>query len=278
MVEESRVDDPGAPGHVTRMADPASFPEYAQINRAHWNRHADWWASAGRREWAGQVDWGIWGIPNAELPLLPDDMTGLDAIELGCGTAYVSGWMARRGARVTGIDPSDRQLETARTLAAEHGIGIELIHGVAESVPLPDATFDFAISEYGAAIWADPQAWIPETWRLLRPGGRLHFIGHHPLTLVCSPVTEEDVPVERTLHRPWFGLHQLAWPSTEDPSVEFNLPTGDWFALFRQTGFLVEDYREIRAPDDLTEEKFGIPADWAKQYPSEQAWFLRKAE
>ena len=45
-----------------------------------------------------------------ELRLLPDDLAGLDTVELGCGTAYVSAWLARRGARPVGIDNSRRQL------------------------------------------------------------------------------------------------------------------------------------------------------------------------
>ena len=67
------------------------FPEHAEINRAHWNRHADGWVAPGRRNWSSaKPSWGVWGISNDELPLLPEDMQGLDAIERGCGTAYVS--------------------------------------------------------------------------------------------------------------------------------------------------------------------------------------------
>ena len=66
---------------------------------------------------------------------MPADMTGLTAIELGCGTGYVSAWMTRRGATVTAIDNSERQLETARRLAAEHGLQITWLHGNAEQVP-----------------------------------------------------------------------------------------------------------------------------------------------
>ena len=113
--------------------------------------------------------------------MLPDDLAGLDAIELGCGTAYVSAWMARRGARPVGIDNSAKQLETAARLQREHGIEFPLIHGNAERVPYPDASFDFAISEYGAVLWADPEAWVPEAARLLRPGGRLHVLTNHVL-------------------------------------------------------------------------------------------------
>ncbi|MBT4098096.1 MAG: class I SAM-dependent methyltransferase [Gemmatimonadetes bacterium] len=251
------------------------FPEYAEINRAHWNRHADWWVAPGRRNWsAAEPSWGVWGISNSELPLLPDDMTGMDAIELGCGTAYVSGWMKSRGARVVGIDPSDRQLETARTLSTEHGAQIEFVHGVAESVPWADASFDFAISEYGAAIWADPRVWIPEAWRLLKPGGHLVFLGNSSWAMVCAP---DEGHTSMTMQRDYFGMHKVAWSDEGDPSVEFNLPISEWFALFKQTGFVVEDFYEVRAPDSATGVQFETPAEWAKRYPTEQAWRLRKS-
>jgi len=45
-------------------------------------------------------------VPDSELHVLPEDLAGKDAIELGCGTAYVSAWLARRGARVVGLDTS----------------------------------------------------------------------------------------------------------------------------------------------------------------------------
>ena len=49
-----------------------------------------------RRSWAqSEPSWGIWGVPESEARILPD-VAGLDTIELGCGTAYVSAWLARR--------------------------------------------------------------------------------------------------------------------------------------------------------------------------------------
>lgn len=128
------------------------LPEHVSVNQAHWDQNAHEWVAFGERSWAGEPTWGIWNIPQSELPLLPEEMTGLDAIELGWGTAYVSAWMARRGARVVGIDISEGQLSTARRLASEHGVGLTLVHGSAEEVPYPAESFDFAISEYGAAL------------------------------------------------------------------------------------------------------------------------------
>ena len=62
-----------------------------------------------------------------ELDALPADVAGMDVVELGCGTAYFGAWLARRGARVTGIDNSAEQLKTARGLQDEHDLHFPLI-------------------------------------------------------------------------------------------------------------------------------------------------------
>jgi len=76
------------------------------------------------------------------------------------------------------------QLATASTLNAEFGLGLEFIEANAEDVPLPDASFDLAFSEYGASIWCDPYLWIPEAARLLRPGGELIFLRSSTLSSI----------------------------------------------------------------------------------------------
>jgi len=58
-------------------------------------------------------------------------------------------------------------------LAAEYDLDIDFIEGDAEVVTRQDGAYDFAVSEYGAANWCDPDVWVRETWRLLRPGGEL---------------------------------------------------------------------------------------------------------
>ena len=92
-----------------------SLRDYVLHNREHWDKQAPDYVASGERHWAQAAPtWGIWGVPESELRMLPGDPKGKDAIELGCGTAYVSSWLARRGARVVGIDNSEQQLATAR--------------------------------------------------------------------------------------------------------------------------------------------------------------------
>ncbi|MCP4006514.1 MAG: methyltransferase domain-containing protein [bacterium] len=253
------------------------LPEHVRENRAYWDGMADDWISAGERSWRTEEPiWGCWQLPESQLGLLPEDMTGLHTIELGCGTGYVSGWMARRGATAVGIDNSERQLSTARRLASEHGVELTLHHGNAETVPYAAGHFDFAISEYGAAIWCDPAIWIPEAHRLLKPGGELVFLGHTPLAMICTPPS--GAACEPTLHRDYFGLRRLdSTLSQVDPGgIEFNLPISDWLALFRGTGFEVIDYLELQAPP-ASPDRFNTPGSWAERWPAEQVWKLRRS-
>ena len=250
--------------------------DHVTINRDQWNRVAAHWVADGERLWAGGPQWGIWRVPDSELNLLPGDMTGMDAVELGCGTGYVAGWMARRGARVLAVDVSAEQLKTARSLAATHGAEIEFREGNAEAVDAPDESFDFAISEYGAAIWCDPDLWVKEAARLLRPGGRLVFLGNHPLSILCTPYS--GAATDFTLHRPYHELSRLDWTEVEinPDGVSFNRTFEAWLRLFRETGFTVADYREIGAPASAGGDDPYVDVEWAKRYPNEQVWVLDK--
>jgi SAM-dependent methyltransferase len=69
-----------------------------------------------------------------------------------------------------------------------------LIHGNAEDTGLPDASFDLPISEYGAALWADPHRWIAEAACILRPGGELSFLGNGTCWVLTVPETDDQGP------------------------------------------------------------------------------------
>jgi SAM-dependent methyltransferase len=250
------------------------YADHIEENRRFWNSYAPDWVAMGHRAWASAPSWGIWGVAESRLGLLPDRLDGLASVELGCGTAYVSSWLARRGAAATGIDLSEEQLATAVQLRRDHDLGVQLVHGNAEQTPFGDERFDFAISEYGAAIWCDPHIWLPEARRLLRPGGRLVIYGNHPLAQLCVP-PDGSGPTSH-LHRPYFGLGRFDWTEAEiEPGgIEFHLPTGRWIELFTELGFTVDRYVEIQAPVGDEIQRFGTARSWARQWPSEHAWLV----
>ncbi|HEY7633277.1 MAG TPA: class I SAM-dependent methyltransferase [Thermoleophilaceae bacterium] len=247
---------------------------HEQANQAAWNQFAEEYVEPGRRNWASdEPSWGMFGVPESDVGILPD-VNGLDVIEMGCGTAYWSAWMARRGARPVGVDLSERQLETARELQKEHGLEFPLMHESAERVPLPDASFDLAFSEYGACLWCDPYVWIPECARLLRPGGRLLFLTGSVIRVLCSPISGE--PLGRTLVNDQFGLNAITWP--DDGSTDFTLPHGERIRVLREAGFEIERLHELQVPGDVELEQYPwMPKDWGNRWPCEEIWLARKS-
>jgi SAM-dependent methyltransferase len=257
------------------MSAAEDLPEYVQRNRAHWDDRAAGYVEPGRKLWSThEISWGIWGIPESEVHLLPQDVSGMDVIELGCGTAYVSAWLAKRGAKPVGIDNSPRQLEAARGFQQEFGIEFPLMLGNAETVPLPDASFDLAVSEYGAALYADPYKWIPEAARLLRPGGQLAFMSNSAMVMLCIPDLEADGPALEILRRPYFGMHRTEWPDSD--GVEFHLTHGDWIRLLRANGFEIDELIEFRPPENASSRYDWVSTEWARKWPSEEGWKVRK--
>ena len=249
------------------------LPEHAERNRAAWDAAAADYAEEGRRNWeADAAPWGIWHIPEQELGVL-GDVAGLDVVELGCGTAYWSAWLARRGARPRGVDLSEAQLATARELQAEHGLVFPLLHASAEDVPLPDECCDLALSEYGASLWCDPSAWIAEAARLLRPGGRLVFLTNSLLIALCAPDT--GTASER-LQRSQRAIRRLEWPGED--GVEFHLAHGEWIALLRDHKFVVEALHELFAPAGAEQTRFDwVTPEWASRWPHEEIWVARRS-
>jgi SAM-dependent methyltransferase len=240
---------------------------HVELNRRYWDDEAA--AVHGPLalgHWsATEPHWGLWATPESQVSMLPDDVTGLPAIELGCGTGYVSSWLARAGARPVGVDISRKQLATARAMQARFGVDFPLVLANAERVPFQDHRFGLAISEYGASLWCDPHRWIPEAARVLSPGGRLVFLRPSPLFALCVPAERQ---VGNALLRPQFGLCRLEWGR----SAEFNLPHGEMLRLLRSHGFMVEDLIEIQAPRDAHRDYPHVSAAWAHNWPSEEIW------
>lgn len=252
-----------------------SEPDYVAENRGLWTKsNREYTDAQADRAWrAEEITWGMFGVPESELGVL-GDVAGLDVVDLGCGTGYFSAWLARRGARPVGVDVTPAQLDTARRLQRETGVEFPLIEASAEDVPLPDESFDLALSEYGASIWCDPYEWLPEAHRLLRPGGRLVFLGNSPLVILCA--LEDPEGTSETLQRPQRGMRRIAWADTG--GVEFHLGHGDMFRALRSAGFLVEDLIELFAPEGSeTHEYYDfVSAEWARKWPVEEIWVAHK--
>jgi ubiquinone/menaquinone biosynthesis C-methylase UbiE len=251
----------------------SEYPEYVPRNIESWTKtNAEFTGPNARAAWAREeLALGVFGHADVRREVFAD-VRGLDVIELGCGTAYVSAWFARQGARPVGVDPTPAQLATAREMQKEFGLEFPLVEAVAESVPLPDASFDLAVSEYGASIWADPYRWIPEAARLLRPDGGLVFLRNSPLSMLCMKLDG----VDECLQRPQRAMNRMQWPDTGE--VEFHPAHGELIDVLRTAGFEVERLIELYAPEDARTHDYysDVSAEWARRWPAEELWVARK--
>jgi len=240
------------------------------LNRALWAVVNERFTDTAADDMWGRPDpvWGLFAVPEADLGVL-GDVRGLDVAELACGTAYFSAWLARAGARTVAVDLSGEQLASARRLQRVVGPVFPLVQGDGERVPLASGRFDLVVSEHGAAAWCDPERWLPEAARLLRPGGRLVFLTNSHLSALCVP-PEEGVAEERLL-RGQREAYRVRWSGG---GVEFHPSHGDWVRLLRRSGFVVEALHELYAPADRVDHPYYeiVSSAWATQWPAEELW------
>ena len=251
-----------------------SVPEdYVERNRAAWDRWAADYMVAGRNAWTdSELRWGVWGIPESELELVAGLPEGSDVIELGCGTAAISAWLARGGMRPVAVDVSRAQLDVAARLQRELGPVFPLIHANAEQVPFDTESFDLVVSEYGASLWCEPHRWLAEAYRLLRPAGRLVFVVNGALLMACTP--EDGGRAGDRLVRDYFTSPVLEFPA--DGVVEFHLTHGSWVRVLRESGFWLENLVEVRPPYGSKPRYEFASLEWARRWPSEEIWIARR--
>jgi SAM-dependent methyltransferase len=252
--------------------DPTLRPHETR-NRTSWNADSDDYERRHAEQLAADDgrSWGVWHIPEDELQVL-GDVRDQDVLELGCGAARWSIALARRGARVTALDLSDRQLEHARRNVTDAGVDVTLLQASAEQVPLPDRSFDLVFCDHGAMSFADPYRSVPEVARLLRPGGLFAFSQGSAILDLCWPM-DADQAGDRLVND-YFGMHAF----DDGDTISFNLPYGEWIRLFRANGFEILDLIEPQpAPDATSTYRGADELAWSRRWPAESIWRLRRS-
>jgi len=156
------------------------LPEHVARNRAAWNEYAAEFEPDGRRNWSQEEPtWGIWSVPESQLGVLPAELDGLDAIELGCGeivAVVASGhpWARRRA--VPAGAPGPAALTEAVDVLRAHRVAVAALAAPPEPVALEAALEGLEKGEIDAVI-ATATAAAPD----LRVFAREHSVRFLPL-------------------------------------------------------------------------------------------------
>ena len=261
-----------------RLAPPAGsfwcLSDELQRNRELWSLvNEQFTDDDASLRWAEPtISWGLFSVPDAELGLLAE-VAGLDILELGCGTAYLSAWLRRAGGRPVALDLSRAQLETARQCQSTFG-AFPLIEADGAVLPVRSESFDLVVSEYGVGPWCDPQRWLPEAARVLRPGGRLVFLTSSVLLGLCVPA--EGGTAQARLLRTQQDLAHISWPGG---GTEHHPSHGTWIRELRANGFVVDALHELHPPARASAHEFYeiVDPEWARNWPAEELWVATKA-
>lgn len=137
------------------------------------DEHAEsWWD--GSKRWQRMLSNQV-HVRMAYFDRIDSRWEGLEALDLGCAGGYMAEVLARRGARVVGIDPWIAVLEVARQHACQSGLDIHYLAGVGESLPLHDNSVDRVVCVDVLEHVHNLAKVLAEVRRVLRPGGMLFF-------------------------------------------------------------------------------------------------------
>lgn len=160
------------------MIDPK---DYLEINKESWNDKVGIHVKSDFYK-MDKFKRGETSLMPIEIPLL-GDISGESVLHLQCHFGQDSLSMARMGAKVTGVDLSDKSIETAKRLNEELGLDAKFINcDVYSTLDHIDQQFDTVFTSYGTIGWLpDINNWAEVVAKSLRSGGRLVFVEFHPV-------------------------------------------------------------------------------------------------
>ncbi|TVT53800.1 class I SAM-dependent methyltransferase [Amycolatopsis rhizosphaerae] len=231
---------------------PVGRREATAANLAWWDADADEY-QATHGQFLGDADF-VWcpeGLREDDAALL-GDVRGLRVVEIGCGQAACSRWLARSGAHPVAVDLSWGMLAHAREGNARTGPVVPLVQATAEELPLATGSMDAACSAFGAIPFvASVEAVFHELHRVLRPGARWVFSVTHPMRWIFP---DDPGPNGLTATQPYFDRTPYTEVDAEGRAtyVEYHRTVGDYVRALTKTGFLLEDLVEPEWPEGHT--------------------------
>ncbi len=158
------------PVHLSTL-DPAEVEKFSKLA-------AEWWNPKGkmgvlhkfnpvRLAWIKEQVCARLGLD----PMQREPFQGLRFLDIGCGGGLLCEPMARLGATVVGVDPSEKNIRTAQVHAYESGLRVDYREGKAEDLAEASEKFDVILNMEVIEHVGMPQFFVKSCCQMLKPGG-----------------------------------------------------------------------------------------------------------
>ncbi len=244
----------------------------------YWDDNANLWADHVRQGWDAYRE----HFNNPAFFAFIGDLRGKTVLDAGCGEGYNTRLLARSGARMTGVDISQRMIELARQEEQREPLGIRYeIASFSDLSLFDDASFDVVVSSMALMDGPDFEGAIKEIFRVLRPDGGLMFSVTHPcfLTGGYGWIPDDDNAMVITVsdyfaRQPWVEHWRFSKgpiPEETEPFAVPNFPRtlSDYLNALIQAGFVLKRIEEPRPSQEMCEEH-----PWLQRWRDHAAMFL----
>ncbi|MBP2351155.1 SAM-dependent methyltransferase [Kribbella aluminosa] len=230
----------------------AQTQQMVAANEADWDARAPLHAASTFYDrpaeyWFADYEWADLG-----------PLDGRDVLHLQCHLGTETIEFARRGARTSGLDLSEKSLEAARRIAADAGADVEYLHAdVYDAVRAVEGRqFDIVYTGKGALCYLpDLEQWADVVRQLLKPGGVLYIVEFHPLLNALREVSLPGESDDLVLRADYLeGRGAIAHDSTvtytgdevpgRQTSYEWRHGLGEIVTTLASAGFRITTVRE----------------------------------
>jgi len=220
-----------------------------QISQA-WDRLAEKW----NRGYTEYGDTNRKYIIDPAIFRLLGSVRGLSILDAGCGNGYLCRLLAKKGAKMVGVDLSKRFIEIAEQKEKEFPLGVKYYTGTLSNLLMfEDESFDVIVSNLALMDVHDIEKAIMELHRVLKKNSRLIFSIMHPC--FSSPPVHGWVrePEDSNRREDWvywkvdkyFDRNIEIWQYSDyPPTYSFHYPLSDYIKMLIRNGFTITDFEE----------------------------------